>query len=133
MLVVAFLVVAIPAGELGTAGPSETGSSLTATVTVVVDVETVGVQYPNGTTDRVRLLGVDLLETRDENDPTEFEGVPDTGASKQCLDDAGADARADPTVALDTGERINLVLDEEADTRGYYGRLFAYHPYSVKT
>lgn len=125
VLVVAFLVVAIPAGELGTAGPLETDSSLTATVTVVVDGETIGVQYPNGTTDRVRLLGVDTPDVRDENDPTEFEGIPDTEAGKQCLDDAGA-ARADTTAALEPGERIDLVLDAEADTRGYYGRLLAY-------
>lgn len=127
VLVVVFLVVVLPAGALDTAGPSEpTDPSLTVTVTGVVNGDTVDVQYTNGTTDRVRLLGVDTPKVSARNDPTEFEGVPNTTAGKQCLDDAGANASAYTKDTLDPGERIDLVLDEEADTRGYYGRLLAY-------
>lgn len=108
------------------AAPATTSTELTATVTDVTDGDTVDVEYQNGTTDTVRMLGVDTPEVHIENDPTKFEGVPDTEAGEQCLDAAGENASAYTKDALQTGEQITLELDEESDGRGDYGRLLAY-------
>ncbi len=123
VVVMTVLAVAIPAGVVGS--PSTT-SELTATVTSVTDGDTVDVEYSNGTTDTVRLLGVDTPEIYGENDPTEFEGVPDTEAGEQCLAEAGDAASAYMKDELQTGEQITLELDEQSDGRGDYGRLLAY-------
>ncbi|WP_330633591.1 lamin tail domain-containing protein [Halocatena halophila] len=103
-----------------------TTNTLSATITDVVDGDTVNIQYENGTEDTVRLLGVDTPEVYGENDPTEYEGVPDTEAGKQCLEDAGDAASSHVKSELSIGEQITLELDSESDGRGYYGRLLAY-------
>lgn len=126
VLTVALLAVAIPAGALGTVPAEPTNTSLTATITDVTDGDTVDVEYDNGSTDTVRLLGVDTPEVYVENDPTEYEGVPDTEAGEQCLDAAGEDASAYMKDELQTGEQVTLELDEQSDGRGDYGRLLAY-------
>ena len=94
-----------------------------ATVTEVVDGDTVEIRHPNGTTDTVRLLGVDTPEVHVENDPPEFEGVPDTEAGRTCLRDAGRNASAFVERLL-AGERVRLVVG--GDRRGRYGRLLAF-------
>ncbi len=126
ILTIALLAVAMPAGALGTAAPAEPTSELSATVVSVTDGDTVNVQYENGTNDTIRMLGVDTPEVHIENDPTKFEGVPDTEAGKQCLDAAGENASAYMKNELQAGEQITLELDEESDGRGDYGRLLAY-------
>lgn len=120
----AVLAVALPAGVVGS--PSTTSNTLSATVTSVTDGDTVDVKYSNGTTDTVRLLGVDTPEVHIDNDPTKFEGVPDTEAGNQCLDAAGENASQYTKDRLQQGEQITLELDDESDTRGDYGRLLAY-------
>ena len=135
LVVLALLAVAVPAGAFGPMVPgtgvtaasasASSGDTLSATVTDVVDGDTVDVRYQNGTTDTVRLLGVDTPEVYGEHDPTEFEGVPDTKAGEQCLGEAGDDASAYAKNAL-SGEQVTLVLDDQADKRGDYGRLLAY-------
>lgn len=97
----------------------------TVTVTNVVDGDTVDVRYANGSTDTVRLLGVDTPEVYVENTPSEFEGVPDTQAGTQCLGDAGDAASTYATNRL-SGETVTLQFDSQADRRGSYGRLLAY-------
>lgn len=127
VVTVALVAVAIPAGAFGTAAPTEpTNMLLTATVTGVTDGDTVDIEYQNGTNDTVRLLGVDTPEVYGENDPTEFEGIPDTEAGKQCLGAAGENASAYVKDELQSGEQISLELDEQSDGRGDYGRLLAY-------
>jgi len=101
------------------------GEGVAVTVTRVVDGDTVDVRYANGSTDTVRLLGVDTPEVNTENDPAEFEGVPDTGAGRDCLRSAGESASAFAERLL-AGEEVTLVVDETADRRGGYGRLLAY-------
>jgi micrococcal nuclease len=95
------------------------------TVTHVVDGDTVDVRLANGTTERVRLLGIDTPEVHVETEPADFQGVPDTDAGRACLRAAGETAS---TVVADRleGERIRLELDPAADRRGGYGRLLAY-------
>ncbi|WP_276280805.1 lamin tail domain-containing protein [Halorussus caseinilyticus] len=148
-LLVALLVVSVAAPASGvsatraTAGPTDLRSggaagvqatdystqsiSGTEEVTVidVTDGDTVTVEYDNGSTDEVRLLGVDTPEVYGSTSPSEFEGVPDTGDGETCLGYEGEVASAMAKNRL-LGERVTLKFDSEADRRGYYGRLLAY-------
>jgi micrococcal nuclease len=109
----------------GATGPGGDGSTYAVTVVSVVDGDTIDVRYPNGTTERVRLLGVDTPEVHAENDPPEFEDVPDTEAGRDCLRAAGEDASA--AVRQRVADRqVTLVVDPVADRRGGFGRLLAY-------
>lgn len=109
-----------------TAGPTETAeSTVTVTVVEVVDGDTIDIRYANGTTDTVRLLGVDTPEVYGETSPEEFEGVPDTESGEACLRDAGEEASAYAKQNLQ-GEEVVLVFDSLSDRRGSFGRLLAY-------
>jgi micrococcal nuclease len=101
------------------------GDGHLATVTTVVDGDTVEVRFANGSDDTVRLLGIDAPETRASNDPGEFDGVPDTTAGQACLERAGEAATAAVVDRIE-GERVRIVVDPVADRRGSYGRLLAY-------
>ncbi|WP_090615420.1 thermonuclease family protein [Natrinema salaciae] len=111
-------------------GPSvETTTSIsestTVTVTNVVDGDTIDIEYQNGSSDTVRLLGVDTPETYGSVSPGEFEGVPDTQAGRECLQAAGENASAYATDQL-ADQTVTLQFDSQADRRGDYGRLLAY-------
>jgi micrococcal nuclease len=101
------------------------GEQVTMTVTRVVDGDTMNVRFDNGIEDTVRLLGVDTPETRSENMPKEWEGVPDTAAGRECLSRYGDRATAFATEALD-GREVTFYFDPEADRRGSFGRLLGY-------
>lgn len=96
-----------------------------ATVTNVVDGDTVAVRYEDGGTDTVRLLGVDAPELGGGNEPGEFEGVPDTAAGRRCLEGAAHEASAFAERHL-AGASVTVVVDAAADRRDRYGRLLAY-------
>jgi micrococcal nuclease len=115
-------------GGLADSAPSHAASSDTLTVTVVsvTDGDTVDIRYQNGSTDTVRLLGVDTPEVYGENEPSEYEGVPNTEAGKQCLHEAGEAASQFMKTKLQQGEQVTIVFDPQSDRRGYYGRLLAY-------
>jgi len=102
--------------------PSPTRS---ATVTRVVDGDTLEVRLANGSADTLRLIGVDTPEVYAENTPEEFEGVPHTPAGKDCLRRYGERASAFVTDRLE-GEQITLQFDDQTDRRGFYGRLLVY-------
>lgn len=105
-------------------GSPQQGQTLDATVTHVVDGDTIDVRYPNGTTETVRLLGIDTPEVHVETQPGEFEGVPDTESGRACLRAAGENASRVVQQQL-AGERVTLRLDHGGDARGGYGRLLA--------
>jgi len=107
-----------------TAGPLPTDTT-EASITAVVDGDTVRVAYDNGIEDTVRLVGIDTPEVHTTNDPTEFEGVPDTEAGRDCLRAAGADASNAAKDAL-LGATVGLAFDPNTDRRDRYGRLLAY-------
>jgi len=108
-----------------TAGASLPEDTTEVTVTAVVDGDTVRIEYPNGTGDTVRLVGVDTPEVSAENDPSEYEGVPDTDAGAACLDAAGRNATNFAVREL-LGETVDIATDPNLDRRGYYDRLLAY-------
>jgi len=108
----------------GTAGslPAETTQ---VSVTAVVDGDTIRIEYRNGTRDTVRLVGVDTPEVRGDNDPAEFEGVPDTAAGADCLHSAGTNASNFAKDRL-LGRSVGIATDPNLDRRGFYDRLLAY-------
>ena len=133
----AFLVglLTLSAGCAGV-GPASDGTSPTAgdvpaervhTVSVVevVDGDTMDVRYRNGSTDTVRLLGVDTPEVGAEPEPAEFEGVPDTESGREWLREWGHRASEFARAEL-AGEEVRVVVDPKSDVRGDYGRLLVY-------
>jgi micrococcal nuclease len=115
-------------GGLAASAPNQPASTDTLTVMVVsvTDGDTVDIRFQNGSTDTVRLLGVDTPEVYGENEPSEYEGVPNTEAGKQCLHDAGEASSQFMKEKLNPGEQVTIVFDPQSDRRGDYGRLLAY-------
>jgi micrococcal nuclease len=99
-------------------GTSE--SSTEVVVTHVADGDTFDIQYPNGTEDTVRLLGVDTPEVYSEVSPEEF-----GGANAECLD-TWADRATSFVERRVEGQNIRMEFDEKEGRRGYYDRLLAY-------
>lgn len=99
---------------------ADTGLTRNATVTDVVDGDTVDIRFPDGSTDTVRLLGVDTPETHGPVHPGEFPGVDNA----TCLD-RYADRATQYTAQLD-GRTVTVVFDPVAGRRGAYDRLLAY-------
>jgi micrococcal nuclease len=98
---------------------------MTVTVTDVVDGDTIEVRHEDGTTDTVRLLGVDTPEVHTDVSPAEFEDVPDTTDGQACLRNWGDQATAFVKTEL-AGETVTLQFDEGAERRGTFGRLLTY-------
>ncbi len=94
--------------------PPTTGLAQTAqnpaSVVRVVDGDTVDVQFGDGTTDRVRLIGIDTPEVVDPRKPV------------QCF---GREASAHAHDLLD-GQAVSIELDASQGERDVFGRLLAY-------
>ena len=90
-------------------------------ITRVIDGDTMDVRFKDGSTDRVRLLGVDTPETNAPNKPNEYGDITDL----KCLTRWG-DKSDDYARSVLNGKEVKLVFDEAAGQRGYYGRLLAY-------
>jgi micrococcal nuclease len=89
-------------------------------VTRVVDGDTFDISFSNGTSDTVRLLGVDTPEVYSEVSPEEF-----GGANEACLD-TWADRASSFVERRVEGQNVRLEYDEDEGRRGYYDRLLAY-------
>ena len=119
-----------PGGQDDGPAPAIDGSEVT--VVRVVDGDTMDVEFENGSTERVRLLGVDTPEVYTAVSTDEWEGVPDTPAGRACLENWGDRASTYATEEL-AGQTVTLVIDPESDVRGSYGRLLAYLEYDGTT
>ncbi|WP_049891127.1 thermonuclease family protein [Methanohalobium evestigatum] len=100
---------------------AESNDTNLVTVTKVVDGDTIDIRYSNGTTERIRLLGVDTPETHTDNEPEDFEGIDNASY----LHEWGLKA-SDYTSDILKGNKVRLEYDDISDRRGYYGRLLAY-------
>lgn len=99
----------------------------TVTVVGVTDGDTMDVRMPDGSTETIRLLGVDTPETSaSETAPEDWEGIPDTADSRRWLADWGGRATDFADNRLSVGSEIYLETDEAADRRGSFGRLLVY-------
>jgi micrococcal nuclease len=85
-------------------------SSLPATITNVVDGDTVDVEFEDGGPERIRLIGIDTPETVDPRKPV------------QCF---GREASAHAHELLD-GQSVAIELDPSQGERDIYGRMLAY-------
>ncbi|MFW5921854.1 MAG: thermonuclease family protein [Halodesulfurarchaeum sp.] len=122
---VAVLLFTAGCGAVPVSPDDATPEARNATVVEVVDGDTVDVRFPDGSHETVRLLGIDTPEVYADNEPDEFEGVPDTEAGETCLRDAGERASLAVTDRI-AGQDIRLEFDPQADRRGGYDRLLAY-------
>lgn len=105
--------------------PDPDQTAWTVAVIDIVDGDTMDIRFANGTSDTIRLLGVDTPETSvGSTDPAEWEGIPDTDGGRAHLAEWGDEATN--YAELQLGDTIYIELDETADTRGSYGRLLVY-------
>ncbi len=95
------------------------------TVVEVVDGDTMDVRYANGSTDTIRLLGVDTPEVNAEPLPAEFEGIPESREGRTWLREWGQRASEFARSEL-SGAEVRIVVDARSDVRGSYGRLLVY-------
>jgi len=102
---------------------NQTGKT-TSTVTDVVDGDTVDINL-NGTTETVRLLGVDTPEVHVEVEPSDYQNIPDNEEGRQCLREWGEKASQYAEEKL-SNQEVKFVTDPRSDTRGSYGRLLGY-------
>jgi micrococcal nuclease len=106
----------------GSSGELVPGVQYRAQVTNVVDGDTFDVQFPGGTTERIRILGVDTPETAPgANIEGEYGNINDTAL----LADWGTYAESFSRSRLN-GKEIVLEIDRLAGTRDRYGRVLAY-------
>ncbi len=106
----------------GSSGELVPGVQYHAPVTNVVDGDTFDVQFPGGTPERIRILGVDTPETtQGANIEGEYGNINDT----TLLADWGAYAESFARSRLN-GKEIVLEIDRLAGTRDRYGRVLAY-------
>lgn len=101
------------------------GSRTVVFVTSVTDGDTIEIRYENGTTDTIRLIGVDTPEIHGANTPSEYEGVPNTEAGRDCLRKWGYRASNYARRHL-LDDSVRIAADNNLDRRGYYGRLLLY-------
>lgn len=88
----------------------------------VADGDTVDVQFDDGTTDTVRIVGIDTPETGDTDERLqEYEGIDDGPALR-----AEGDNATDYAVEQLAGETVTLRFDENEGLRGNFGRLLGF-------
>ncbi|WP_436931493.1 lamin tail domain-containing protein [Halosimplex halobium] len=105
--------------------PSGPQTSWTVTVTEVVDGDTMDVEMPDGSTETIRLLGVDTPETFGDVSPDEWEGIPDSYDGRDWLSNWGDNATEYAQERL-AGQEIYIEVDSESDRRGSFDRLLVY-------
>lgn len=85
-------------------------ATLPATVVNVVDGDTADVQFEDGRTERIRLIGIDTPETVDPRKPVQCFGREASAHAHDLLDD----------------QSIAVELDASQGERDIYGRMLAY-------
>lgn len=112
--------------------PIDSGDVRQATITRVVDGDTVEVEFANGEMDTIRMIGVDTPETVASNEnPPEY-GIPDTSQGRDWLLNWGNEAKSFAQGEL-ADVKVRVVTDPKGDKRGSYGRLLAYIYYGDGT
>ena len=107
----------------------EVGETFEVTVTDVTDGDTVDVEFPDGTTEEIRVLGMDTPETRRNSQyetVEEWEGIEDD----KYLSSVGEDAKDFAQTEL-SGATIDIFFDTNEPVRDVFGRLLAYIRYDA--
>lgn len=97
----------------------------TVSITRVVDGDTMEIRFQNGSTDTIRLLGVDTPEVHTGVEPAEYEGIPENDQGRAWLKRWGDSASAYAKSQL-AGERVTIAFDRQSPSRGGYDRLLVY-------
>ncbi len=101
-------------------------TSWTVTVLSVTDGDTMDVRMPDGSTETIRLLGVDTPETSaGSTDPAEWEDIPGNSDGREWLANWGGQA-SDYAEERLAGQEIYIEVDKQSDRRGTYDRLLVY-------
>ena len=98
----------LPADEDAVPGGAARGGRVTATVTRVVDGDTLAVSLVGGQKEEVRMIGIDTPETVDPEEPVQCFGPQASHFTHRLL------------------ERRRVELEFDAERRDAYGRLLAY-------
>ena len=116
------LVAAAACGSAGTVEPLPTAAPEEGVrIAGVVNGSTFDVLFQDGTTDRVRLLGVDIPDMSQGSTPHEYGDIADV----DCLGDWG-DRATEFAMASLSGRDVTLIKDPIAGERGEFGWLLAY-------
>ena len=91
---------------------AEVPAQRSAKVSRVIDGDTFDVEFEDGTTDTVRLLGIDTPETQLPNAPTEYGLITDTGCLRRWGD------LTTQFASIMTWQTVELALDPVAGERG---------------
>lgn len=98
------------------------GVNYTVTIIKIIDGDTVNAVFPSGTTEKIRLLGVDSPETTTElNQKYEYGNITDL----ECLTTYGVKAKHFTENWLND-EEISIQFDSSAGFQDIYGRWLAY-------
>ncbi len=88
----------------------------------IIDGDTIDVQFQNNSIERIRFLGIDTPETKNDNNyQNEYGNISDIN----CLANWGLKAKNYTTGHL-IQQTINIEFDENAGFKGGYGRLLSY-------
>ncbi|WP_458205713.1 DUF4350 domain-containing protein [Haladaptatus sp. NG-SE-30] len=107
----------------------EAGEVYDVTITSVTDGDTFDVEFSDGSTGEVRVLGIDTPETKRNSKYErvyEWEGIEDD----RYLSDWGGNAKDYAKAELD-GKNVDLFFDENEPVRDAFGRLLAYVRYDA--
>jgi len=100
----------------------EYGVNYTVNVISVIDGDTFDAIFPDGSEERIRLLGIDTPETTaSENKENEYDDISDLS----CLASYGLEAKDFAETWLE-GNTVMIQFDSTAGFKGYYGRWLAY-------
>ena len=98
------------------------GVNYTVTVIYVIDGDTFDAEFPNGSTGRVRLLGVDTPEKYpDKNKLNEYDGI-----NNLYYLSFWAEKATNFTESWLDGKEVYIQFDDLAGFKGYYGRWLCY-------
>lgn len=110
--------------------PADEPETTEVTVEKIADGDTVTVTMPDGTSESIRVLGIDTPETAQNSHverPPEWEGIE----SIDYLADWGANASAYADEAFDVGDTVEIYFDENEGRRDQFDRLLAYIQYDA--
>jgi micrococcal nuclease len=93
----------------------------TVKVITVIDGDTITVQFQDGQTERIRLVGIDCPESLKENNSDEYESITDT----EYLTRWAVKIKDEVKTWL-LGKTVILQYDKLAGRRGFYNRILAY-------
>jgi endonuclease YncB( thermonuclease family) len=100
------------------------------TIDSLSDGDTFDVQFDDGSTESIRVLGIDTPEkarNRDAERPPEWEGIE----SYDYLATWGDEATQFSKQAFDVGDTVEVFFDDDEDRKDPFGRLLAYVKYDA--